>query len=86
MPALDPILETFFIYGFRFGHKSRLRFLHYLLLAAKTRSLERFFGSTEQEELAGNQISRIRWVLGGILGVLGQKVADNDGIVRQRVT
>ena len=81
LQALDPILETFFIFGFRFGHQSRLRFFHYLLLAAKTRSPERFFESTEQEEVAGSQISPIRWVMDGIRSVLGQKVADNDGIV-----
>ena len=84
MPALDPILETFFIFCFRFVHQNRLRFFHYLL-AAKTRLPERFFESTEQEEVAGSQISRIWWLLDGIRSVLGQKVADNDGIVRPRV-
>ena len=86
MPALDPILKTFFIFGFRFGHQSRPRFFHYLLLAAKTRSLERIFEPTEQEEVTGSQIRRIRWLLGGIRYILRPKIADNDGIVRPRVT
>ena len=81
MPAFDPILETFFIFGFRFGHQNRLGFFHYLLLAAKMRFREQFFESTEQEEVAESQISRIRWQLDGIRSVLGQKVADNDGKV-----
>jgi len=38
MSALNPILETFFILGVRYGHQSRLRFFHYLLSVAKTRS------------------------------------------------
>ena len=87
MPGLDPILELFFIFQFSvFGLTIRLRFFHYLLLAAKTRSPDRFFESTEQEEVAGSQISRIRCLLDGNRSVLGQKVANNDGIVRPRVT
>ena len=45
MLELDPILETFFTFGFRNGHQSRLRSFHYLLLEAKTRSPKRFFVS-----------------------------------------
>ena len=78
--------KHFFILGFRYGHQSRLRFFHYLLLAAKTRSPGRFFESIDQEEVAESQISRIRWLLDGIGSVFGQKVAENDGMVRPRVT
>ena len=44
-------------------------FFHYLLVAAKTRSPRRFFGSTEQQEVAGRQISWIRWLLDAIRSV-----------------
>ena len=62
--TLDPILETFFMFGFRFGHQGRLRFFHYLLfwLLKRVPTPEWFFESTEQEKVAGRQISRIRWL------------------------
>ena len=69
MLALDQILQTFFIFGFQFGHQSHLRFFHYLLLVAKSRPPEWFFESIEQEEVTGSQISRIRWPLDGIRSV-----------------
>jgi len=39
LPALDPALETFLELCCRYSHQSCLRFFHYLLSAAKMRSL-----------------------------------------------
>ena len=63
-----------------------IRVFDFFIISTKMRSPHRFFESTEQEEVAGGQIRRILWLLDDIRSVLSQKVADNNGIVRPRIT
>lgn len=55
------------------------RLFHYLLSTTETIH-NVFFGSIEQEQLAGIETGLIRWLLDSIRFVFVQKIANNNGI------